>query len=468
MTRAVPDDQENLNLCNNGYVYIIGAGPGDPELLTIKAERVLGEADVILYDDLVSSELIERFHAKKIYTGKRKDNHHFEQDAINEEILYHARQGKRVARLKGGDPFIFGSGGEEIEVLRKNGIRYEIIPGITAAHGASAYGEIPLTMRKISSSVAFCTGHPVNKIEVPDADTLVYYMVASSVHDVLEAVVKKGWDDHTRVAIVQNATRYNQQIFTGTLGELREREKTVYSPALLILGATVNEFIKDNWYSKKKKILVVGDDERMYNSEEVTVVRFLTHRADGADRNIVEQCLKSIEEYSVLFFASRFSVTSFFRYLHEYGKDVRYLARNKIYTSCSAVSRELQNYGVIADLSLEAENSGGIERMLREKKVEQESILLPCSTVIDEYLVDALLSLQNKVKTLALYADMHHEQGDTIDLDFIDEIYFSSPTSVKIFKTCYHGIPENIRVTTANETTDTEYRKLFRDCVHTI
>ncbi|MEI6638884.1 MAG: uroporphyrinogen-III C-methyltransferase, partial [Chlorobium sp.] len=256
----VPDPQKR------GYVYIIGAGPGDPELLTIKAARVLREADVILYDDLVSSDLVAQFNARKIYTGKRKDSHHFEQDAINDEILRHARDGKIVARLKGGDPFIFGRGGEEIEVLRENGIGYEIIPGITAAHGASAYTEIPLTLRKVSSSVAFCTGHPVSKIQVPDADTLVYYMVASTVHEVLDAVALQGREDATPVAIVQNATRYNQNIITGTLGELRKGDKQVYSPALLIIGDNIRHSIEDNWYSKKKKIVIAGEDFSISNA----------------------------------------------------------------------------------------------------------------------------------------------------------------------------------------------------------
>ncbi|TLU81703.1 MAG: uroporphyrinogen-III C-methyltransferase [Chlorobium sp.] len=272
-----------------GFVSIIGAGPGDPELLTIKAERVLREADVILYDDLVSSELVDRFDARKIYTGKRKDHHHYEQEAINEEIVRHALQGEKVARLKGGDPFIFGRGGEEIEALRQHGIRYEIIPGITAAHGASAYTEIPLTMRKISSSVAFCTGHPVNKIQVPDADTLVYYMVASAVHDVLDAVAAKGRDEHTMVAIVQNATRYNQKIITGTLGELRKSEQAVSSPALLILGENINQFISDNWYSKKKKVLILGEDLVGYAPDEYIKVYYPCIQSEETDHHTLEQ-----------------------------------------------------------------------------------------------------------------------------------------------------------------------------------
>ncbi|MFZ4802292.1 MAG: uroporphyrinogen-III C-methyltransferase [Chlorobium sp.] len=325
----------------SGYVSIIGAGPGDPELLTIKAQRVLREADVILYDDLVSSEIVDRFDAEKIYTGKRKESHHFEQEAINEELVCQALQGKKVARLKGGDPFIFGRGGEEIEALRQHGIRYEIIPGITAAHGASAYTEIPLTMRKISSSVAFCTGHPVNKIQVPDADTLVYYMVASTVHEVLEAVAEKGRDENTMVAIVQNATCYNQKIITGTLGELRKSEHAVSSPALLVLGKNINQFIKDNWYSKKKKVLIAGEDSGLYVSEEYTRVLFSCKSVECTERH-------------------------------------------------------------------------------------------------------------------------NHPQEIPLDLDFIDEIYFSSLASLRNFSLLYKSIPEKITVKTASRKVNDEYKKLFQ------
>ena len=323
-----------------GYVYIIGAGPGDPELLTIKAERVLREADVILYDDLVSIELIARYNVLKIYTGKRKDNHHFEQDAINEEILRHAREGKTVARLKGGDPFIFGRGGEEIEVLRQNGIGYEIIPGITAAQGACAYTEIPMTMRKVSSSVAFCTGHPVSKIQVPDTDTIVYYMVASTVYDVLDAVAQKGRDENSAVSIVQNATRYNQKIVTGTLGELRKRAQTVSSPALLIIGESIKQVIEDNWYSKKKKVLIAGGDTSLFNTVEFIKVHFPDKQVECADHDWME----------------------------------------------------------------------------------------------------------NEVP---------------LDLDFIDEVYFSSPACVRNFRKHYNALPEKIAIKTADQITQAEYLKLF-------
>jgi uroporphyrinogen III methyltransferase / synthase len=444
-----------------GYVYIIGAGPGDPELLTIKGERVLREADVILYDDLVSSELVAQFDALKIYTGKRKDSHHFEQDAINAEIIHHALQGKIVARLKGGDPFIFGRGGEEIDVLRQYGISYEIIPGITAAHGASAYTEIPLTMRKVSSSVVFCTGHPVNKIQVPDADTLVYYMVASTVHDVLDAVVAKGRSEDTMVAVIENATRYNQKIVTGTLGELRKSDKVVYSPALLIVGDTIKQYIKENWYSKKKKVLIMGGDSGMYDREDYIVVYFPCKRVDGADHTMVMQCLESIEQYSVLLFSCKSAVKYFFTYLTEFHRDARYLARCRIYALGKAVSAELHKYGVVADFCFEPECSGDMLALFKAHGVEQEEILLPASELPDEYLVTTLETLHNRVTSLSVFRHLTPVQDEPLDLDFIDEVYFSSQACIRNFKAHYNSLPERISVKTADHEIYAEYRKLF-------
>ncbi|NTW48483.1 MAG: uroporphyrinogen-III C-methyltransferase [Chlorobiales bacterium] len=449
------------NASKKGYVYIIGAGPGDPELLTVKAERVLRDADVILYDDLVLPELIDQFNGLKIYTGKRKDSHHFEQEDINAEIVRHALQGKKVARLKGGDPFVFGRGGEEIDELRKNGIDYEIIPGITAAYGASAYSEIPLTMRKISSSVAFCTGHPVSKIQVPDADTLVYYMVASTVHDVIEAVIKKGRDENTKVAVVQNATRYNQKVFTGTLGEFRKKEKAVYSPALLIIGDNINLFIENNWYSRKKKVLIIGGESKRYNSMDYVVVPLPCKQIDSADQERVKQCLGDIEKYSILLFPNKFSVKYFFKYLSEFNKDIRHLAKSKIYASGKAASSELKKHGLISDLCVDPEGCEDILSVFREKGIKNESILLVGSNLIDESLVNDLKALHNNVTPLSVYTHGADEQEQSIDLEFIDEIYFASPSCVSNFKNQYKAIPKKISVTTADERTEAEYTKLF-------
>lgn len=446
-----------------GYVYIIGAGPGDPELLTVKAERVLHEVDVILYDNLVSGELIEQFGASKIYTGKRKDKHHFAQDAINEEIVFHAKQGKKVARLKGGDPYVFGRGGEEIAFLRKHGIEYEIIPGITAAHGASAYTEIPLTIRHVSSSVAFCTGHPLDKIHVPDTDTIVYYMVASSASDVAKAIIKKGKGEKTKVAIVQNATRYNQKVFAGTLGELKNKDKKVVSPALLILGENINEFIEDYWFAEKKKVLITGDSTDRYEKGDYVIVRYPCNDFGCSEKGSTLRTLDDIAaEEIMLLFPDRYAVRYFFNYLSESNTDVRDFVNTVFCPAGIAASAELLKHGVLPDLCLDACTSEGIIMEMTGLGVTDERIVIPCSGTVDEYLVHELTAQENSVTLLDVSVHKTFEPGEKIDLNFIDEIYFSSPSCVEDFRCHYRAIPENVAVTTADTRTRAEYDKLFR------
>ncbi|AAM73454.1 MAG TPA: uroporphyrinogen-III C-methyltransferase [Chlorobaculum sp.] len=444
-----------------GYVYIAGAGPGDPELLTLKADRVLRGADVILFDDLVLPQMLEPYKAEKIYTGKRKDAHHFAQDEINQEIVRHALMGKTVVRLKGGDPFIFGRGGEEIETLRQHGIGYEIIPGITAAHGASAYSEIPLTMRKVSSSVAFCTGHPVNSIQVPDTDTIVYYMVASNVHDVLDKVAASGRSGETMVAVVQNATRYNQRVITSTLDEFRKREKAVYSPALLIIGQNISQYIEENWFSRKKKVLMTGEAPKKYPPADYITVPFPCQQVAGADLGAVKACIEGIDRFSMLFFQNRFAVRYFFKYLFEHGRDVRHLAHLVICTANRSVASALQEYGIIPDCCLDREGVDAIAAMLRKEELTGQRILLSGAEHVDELVAGQLREGGNEVTPLVVYVHGAQDQVEKIDLDFIDEIYFASADCVKKFRGMYDAIPARIAVTPADERTAEEMRRQF-------
>ena len=445
----------------NGYVYIIGAGPGDPELLTVKAERVLHEVDVILYDNLVSAELIGQFDALKIYTGKRKDKHHFEQDAINEEIVFHAGQGRKVARLKGGDPYVFGRGGEEIAYLRKHGIEYEIIPGVTAAQGASAYSEIPLTIRHISSSVAFCTGHPLDKIHVPDADTIVYYMVASSASEVAKALIKKGKDEKTKVAIVQNATRYNQKIFAGTLGELKNKDKKVVSPALLMLGENITEFIEDYWFGKKKRVLIAGESAERYETEEYLIVRHSCVDSGQIDAGNMLEKVDDITAEMMLLFIDKYTVRYFFNYLFDNSIDIRDFVNTVFCPAGIHAASELLKHGVLPDLCLNASTPEKIITEMMELGITGERIMIPGSGHVDENLVNELKALKNNAAFLDVSVQESFDQDERVDLGCIDEIFFSSPSCVKSFKNIYTAIPDKITVTTADTQTEAEYKKLF-------
>ena len=230
-----------------GHVAIVGAGPGDPELLTVKALRALQDADVVVHDRLVGDDVLEliRRDAERIYVGKSKSNHSVPQEGINDLLNTLAKAGKRVVRLKGGDPFVFGRGGEELDALRAAGVETSVVPGITAATGCAASTGMPLTHRDHASAVTFVTGHGVDG--EPDVDwhalagerhTLVVYMGLSRAGAVAEKLIGAGRGPSTPIAIIENGTRADERVFAGTLATIPEIVKTarVGAPALIVIG----------------------------------------------------------------------------------------------------------------------------------------------------------------------------------------------------------------------------------------
>jgi len=245
-------------LPEHGSVTLVGAGPGDPGLVTLNALRALNEADVILHDRLVSPEVLDlaRRDAERIDVGKIVGKHHTPQAQINELMLAEARKGKRVVRVKGGDAFIFGRGGEEIEFLREHGIRYSIVPGITAAIACAAYAGIPLTHRDYAQSVRFATAHRRRSESDVDAltahgETLAVYMGVAEAAPLRDRLLADGWVADTPFAIVENGTRPEQRVVLGTLAELVERVQAhdVHAPALLILGAVAALAAQNHWFA---------------------------------------------------------------------------------------------------------------------------------------------------------------------------------------------------------------------------
>nr|WP_208093035.1 siroheme synthase CysG [Cronobacter dublinensis] len=255
----ITDTLLNEPLDDRGEVVLVGAGPGDPGLLTIKGLQQIQQADIVVYDRLVSDDIMNlvRRDADRVFVGKRAGFHCVPQEEINQILLREAQRGKRVVRLKGGDPFIFGRGGEELETLCEAGIPFSVVPGITAASGCSAYAGLPLTHRDYAQSVRLITGHLKNGGEfdwhnlAAEKQTLVFYMGLNQAAAIQEKLIEHGMDPAMPVALVENGTSVKQRVVTGELTGLGVLAQQVESPSLIIVGRVVALRDKLNWFSSK-------------------------------------------------------------------------------------------------------------------------------------------------------------------------------------------------------------------------
>ena len=247
-----------------GHVYLVGTGPGDPDLLTVRAYRLIQGADVVLYDNLVGKEVMRLLPAgaERVYVGKQRDRHTLRQEEINKLLVQYAKQGRSVLRLKGGDPFIFGRGGEEIETLMQEGVPFQVVPGITAALGAAAYAGIPLTHRDHSQACIFVTGHLKDGSANLDwaaltrpRQTVVIYMGLLGLPELCAKLVEHGLPAGTPAAVVEQATQPTQRVIASTLGDLpgeAESAKLV-GPTLIIVGHVVSLRQRLNWFHSRKE-----------------------------------------------------------------------------------------------------------------------------------------------------------------------------------------------------------------------
>jgi uroporphyrinogen III methyltransferase/synthase len=442
-----------------GKVYLIGAGPGDPELITVKGMKLLQRAEVVVYDYLASKKLLKQVpkDAELVYVGKMGGVHHAHtQDEINRMLVDFARQGKTVVRLKGGDPFIFGRGGEEIEVLVDHGIAYEVVPGVTSATAAATYAGVPITHRQYTASVAFITGHedPTKAASniawdkiATGIGTLVFYMGIKNLPIITEKLMANGRSPETPVVVVRWASTPEQQSVEGTLATIADRVRAakIKPPALIVVGEVVSLRDKINWYEKRplfgKRILVTRTREQA--SE-------LVHRLEDLGANCLEgstialvppdswaeldQELRRLGDYDWLLFTSINATRFFFQRLAELGLDARNLKGPKIGVVGTATAEVLQAHGIRADLVPEEFTGEGLAAALLKEGMPGKKVLLPRAAKAREVLPETLSEAGATVTTVPVYRNVqpadYAEVRQALEEKAIDLITFTSSSTV--------------------------------------
>ncbi|GAF03842.1 uroporphyrinogen-III C-methyltransferase [Saccharicrinis fermentans] len=440
-----------------GRVVLAGFGPGDEGLITKKTEYNLKNADIIFYDDLVNEDYLNKtFSAEKVYVGKRKGKHKFDQEKINEFIYREALKGKWVVRLKGGDPLVFGRGAEEYHYVRSRLVRAEIIPGISSAFAAAANAVVPFTERALASSVAFLSGHDMHKVKIPQADTLVFFMGASNQQELARLIVAEGWPESTPVAVVHNASNPGQRIYKGNLSELKEKGSGLPSPSIIFVGKTAGEFsgMQNKWLYTGASL-----DEVKYRTD-------LVHTPLIAIEPVVlnhhhRLAMDSLKSYDRIVFSGRYAVYYFFERLFDLGKDVRDLYGLKIDSIGKTTSKALREKGLIVQPLSEKESVSGMLEMYGRERVSGENILIPCSAQSTGTLQKGLRRLGNRVNELQLFQVVQNESIVKQSLDRFEGVVFTSPATVEAFFAVYAHVPTHLKVKCRGRLTEKRYRELL-------
>ncbi len=446
-----------------GKVYLVGAGPGDPGLITVRGKYLLEKAEVVVYDYLASPKLLKHVpkDAELIYAGKKGGvKHTHTQEEINQMLVDWAESGKIVVRLKGGDPFIFGRGGEEVEVLAETGVDFEVVPGVTSATAAATYAGIPITHREHTASVAFLTGHedptkPDSNIDwgklATGAGTLVVYMGIKNLPIIVENLVKNGRDPKTPVAVVRWASTPEQRSVVGTLETIADivREAGVKPPALIIVGEVVTLRSKIDWFEKRplfgKRIVVTRTREQaselMAGLEEygANCREYSTIKIEPVDSyEALDEDLERLQEYHWILFTSLHGVKYFFERLYEKGLDARSLNGPSVAAVGKATADLLLDYGVRADLLPSVFTGEGLAETLLDQGVEGRSILIPRAEKAREILPETLRGAGAQVTVTPVYKNVapegkREQLRDELHTGKVDMVTFTSSSTVRNF-----------------------------------
>jgi uroporphyrinogen III methyltransferase/synthase len=444
-------------------VYLVGAGPGDPGLITVKGRKCIQQADVIIYDYLASPALLNdaRESAQLIYVGKKGGDHTLSQDEINSLIVEKARSGGIVCRLKGGDPFIFGRGGEEAEVLFKAGLPFEIVPGVTSAIAAAAYAGIPLTHRKLASTLAFITGHEDPEKEETGINwsslasgigTLVFFMGVKNLPHITRNLIDHGKPANTPVALIQWGTTSSQKTVTGTLESIVEKARSagIKAPAIIVVGDVVHLRKKLKWFETRpllgKRIVVTrarqqaSDLVGLLSDLGAACLEYPTIKImPSADARPLKNAAEKLNVYDWVVFTSVNGVIYFFEQLFAAGKDVRALGHLKTAAIGPATAEKLREFGLISDIVPKTYRAESLVEAFKAEQLTGKKILLPRAKEARPILMKELKRMGAEVEEVPAYETLKVTENiddlvQQLENRQIDLITFTSSSTVKNFK----------------------------------
>lgn len=446
-----------------GKVYLVGAGPGKPDLITVRGLNILKEADVVIYDYLVNREILENVKetAELICCdklGRKRYSNGFlvHQNKINNLLIKKVKEGKKVIRLKNGDPSIFSRYSQELSSLVREKIEFEIVPGVTAASAASCLTGIPLTDRRFASSCIFVTGHedPKKKRSLIDWQaiakdgTVVLYMAVENLTKIIKQILQAGRDRDTPVAIIQDVSLPTQRVLNGTLADIvaKAKKQRIKPPAIIIMGEVVRLESDFNWLKKNKQILFTGLSAERFFIKGAYFHLPLIKIEPLEDYRDFDNYLKNISRFNWIVFASRYGVEYFFKRLQIIGLDLRVLNNIKIAAIGNSTKNRLLNFGIFADLVPEKESSFGLLEKFQRENLKGKNIFLPRSNLSDKGLKEGLERLGAKVSVSFAYKNVIPKNLPALDLNNFKEIIFTSPSTVRNFKKRYKKLPRNIKV----------------------
>ncbi len=408
-----------------GKVYLVGAGPGDPSLITLRAIEALKEADCIIYDFLANPERIDSEQKELIYVGKKGGDHTLPQEEINKLIISKAKAGKTVVRLKGGDPFIFGRGGEEAEELAKHGIPFEIIPGISSFYSVPAYAGIPVTHRDWADRFEVITGHRRSDtgeqldITLPDYQphkTFVFLMGMKNLHAITAALIEeKKFPADIPAAVISWGTTPRQATATGTVSNIAQRvlEAKLAAPAIIIIGEVVNTRNSLRWFDTRplfgKKIVVTrtreqaSDISKKLSSLGAEVIELSTIKIIPRNDPIIDDAIDRLSHFDWVVFTSQNGVELFFEKMKARRLDARALQSARVAAIGLATAQALEKYGILCDLMPEKFVAESLLEKLESEGMRGEKILLPCASQARDVLYDGLQKAGAEVTRVFLY-----------------------------------------------------------------